>query len=95
MPICLRNLSVHPIVIPVKVFIGKVALANQVPMGTLRESTHGPQNDWILDELNLEGLEEWPKEEQEQAKKLLIRWEHLFAHSNLDLGKTSLIKHPI
>ena len=100
MPICLKNLSVHPIVIPAKVIIGKVTLANPVPlvlllMGTPGESAHGPQKEWLLKELNLQGLEEWPKEEQEQARKLLVRWEHPFAHSNLDLGKTLLIKHQI
>ena len=84
MPIGLRNLGACPIVLPTKVVVGKVALANQVPpvvlpMGTLGESTSGPQKDWILEELNLQGLEEWPKEEQEQARKLLVRWEHLFA----------------
>ena len=92
MPICLRNLSAHPIVIPAKVVIGKVTLANQVPlvvllMWTSGESTHGPQKDLILGKLNLlQGLQEWPQEEQEQARKLLIRWEHLFVSSDLDLG---------
>ena len=38
-------------------------------------------------------LQEWPELEQEQAQELLLKWEHLFAHSNLDLGKTALIKH--
>ena len=98
MPICLRNLSAHPIKIPAKVLIGKVALATQVPlvtlpMGTSGECTCGPWKDWILEELSLQGVENWPKDEQEQARKLLIRWEHLFAHSNLDLAKTSLVKH--
>ena len=99
-PICLRNLSVHPIVISTKVITGKVTPANQVPlvalpMGTLGESAHSLQKDWILEELNLQGLDDWPKDEQEQVKKLLIRWKHLFTCSNLDLGKTSLIKHQI
>ena len=31
--------------------------------------------------------------EQDQARKLLVKWEHLFACSILDLGKISLIKH--
>ena len=26
---------------------------------------------------------------------MLLKWEHLFAHSNLDLGKTALIKNKI
>ena len=30
---------------------------------------------------------------QEQARELLLKWEHLFACSDLDQGKTSLIKH--
>ena len=30
-PICLRNPSAHPMVIPTKVVVGKVTLANQVP----------------------------------------------------------------
>ena len=43
----------------------------------------------------LQGLEEWPEAEQKQARELLLKWKHLFAHSDLDLGKTSLIKHQI
>ena len=37
------------------------------------ESAHGPWKDWILEELNLQDLEEWPKEEQEQAHELLAK----------------------
>ena len=55
--------------------------------------SHGLQKGWILETLNLQGLVEWPKVEQEQARKLLLKWEHLFACSDLDLGRTSLIKH--
>ena len=64
-------------------------------MGALGESTHGPQKVWILEEFNLQGLEECPKEEQEHARNLLVKWEHLSAHSDLDVGKTSLIRHQI
>ena len=97
---CLRNLGAHPIVVPTKVIIGKVVPANQVPLvtlltGTLGGSVSGLQEDWILDELNLQGLEDWPKDEQRQARELLTRWEHLFAHSDLDLRNMSLIKHQI
>ena len=97
-PICLRNLSACPVVIPTKVVIGKVTLANQEPpvvlsMGALAESTFSPKKDWILEELNLQGLEEWLKQEKDKARKLLVKWECLFAHNDLDLGTTSLIKH--
>ena len=90
----------YPIVIPTKIITRKVASANQVPPvallnGTWGESAHSPQKDWILEEFYLQGVEDWPKDEQEQARKLLVRWEHLFVCSNLDLGKMSLIKHQI
>ena len=45
--------------------------------------------------LNLQGLKEWPESEQKWARNLLLKWEHLFAHRNLDLGKTALNKHKI
>ena len=43
--------------------------------------------------LDLQGLGEWPKAEEEQARELLLKWEHLLTHSNLDLGRTALNKH--
>ena len=72
------NLSAHPIVVPTKVVAGKVAPANRVllvapPLGTSGESTCGSQKDWILEELNLQDLEEWPREKQEWARKLLVK----------------------
>ena len=62
-------------------------------METSGGSACGPQKGWILDALNLQHLDEWPEVEQEQARELLLKLEHLFAHIDLDLGKTSLIKH--
>ena len=64
-------------------------------METTVESSCGPRKDWNLEELNIQGLEEWPQEEQDWTRKLLVKWEHLFACSNLELGKTSLIKDKI
>ena len=48
-----------------------------------------------MEALDLQGLKEWPESEQKQARELLLKWEHLFAHNDLDLGKTALIKHKI
>ena len=75
-----------------------MTLANQVllvvlPMETSGLFTHGPWKGWILEELNLQGLEEWPEAKQEKTRMLMLKWEHLFACTDLDLGKTSLIKH--
>ena len=48
-----------------------------------------------MEVLDLQGLTEWPESEQEWARELLLKWEHLFVHSDLDMGKTALIKHKI
>ena len=50
------------------------------------------QKEWVLEALGLQGLKEWPESEQKQARELLLKWEHLFVHSDLDLGTTALIK---
>ena len=66
-----------------------------LPTWTSEESTSNPQKGWVLEALDLQDLREWPEPELEQARELLLKWEHLFAHSDLDLGKTALIKHKI
>ena len=96
----LCNLSTHAMEIPAKTVIGQVIPANQVPLvvhptrtakGTINKASKG----WVLEALDLQGLKEWPELEQKWARELLFKWEHLFVHSNLDLGKTALIKHKI
>ena len=99
-PICLCNFSTFTMEIPTKAVVGQVAPANQVPpvvhpTKTFKESNHKPQKGWVLEALDLQGLQEWPESEQKQARELLLKWEHLFACSDLDLGKTAQIKHKI
>ena len=65
------------------------------PWWKLHESAHDLQKGWILDELNLQYLKNWSEGEWKQTGELLTKWEHLFAHSDLDLQKTSLINHHI
>ena len=65
------------------------------PTRTAKETAKIAPKGWVLEALDLQGLKEWPESEQKQARELLLKWEHLFAHSNLDLGKTVLIKHKI
>ena len=48
-----------------------------------------------MEAVDPQGLTEWPESEQRQARDLLLKWEHLFAHSDLDLSKTALMKHKI
>ena len=99
-PICLRNMSSRAVEIPAKTVVGQVTPANQVPpvvhpTRTATETGTKLQKGWVLEALDLQGLQDWPKSEQEQARKLLLNWEHLFAQDDLDLGKTALIKHKI
>ena len=99
-PVCLCNMSVHAMEIPAKTMVGQVIPANQVPLvvhptRTAKESTTKAPKGWVLEALDLQGLKEWPESEQKQARELLLKLEHLFVHSDLDLGKTALIKHKI
>ena len=99
-PVCLHNLSAHAMEIPAKTVVGQVTPANQVPLlvhptRTAEETVTKAPKGWVLEALDLQGLKEWPKSEQKQARELLLKWEHLFVHSDLDLGKTALIKHKI
>ena len=99
-PICLHNLGAHSIEILTKTVVGPVVPTNQVPLLVLptrasKDSNSNPQKGLVLEALDLQGLREWPKPEQEQARELLLKWEHLFVSSDLDLGKAALIKHKI
>ena len=83
-PICLRNMSLHPVEIPAKTMVGQVTPANQVPpvvhpTRTAAETSTKLQKGWVLEALDLQGLQDWPKSEQGQARELLLKWEHLFA----------------
>ena len=86
--------------IPTKMVIGQIVPANQVPLvvhltRTAAETKHPAQKGWILEALDPQGLKEWPGSVQKQARELLLKWEQLFTHSDLDLGKTTLTKHKI
>ena len=99
-PVCLHNLSAHAMEVPTKTIIEQIVPANQVPpvvhpTRTATETKNPAQKGWILEALDLQGLTEWPESEQKWARELLLKWEHLFAHSDLDLGKTALTKHKI
>ena len=99
-PICLHNMSTHAVEIPAKTMVGQVMPANQVPLvvhptRTTIETNAKVPKGWVLEALDLQGLNEWPESEQKQARDLLLKWEHLFAQNNLDLGKTARIKHKI
>ena len=99
-PVCLCNPSTHAMEVPAKMVTGQIVPANHVPLvvhptRTAAETKHPAQKGWVLEALDLQGLKESPESEQKQARELLLKWEHLFAHSDLDLGKTALTKPTI
>ena len=99
-PVCLDNLSACTVDVPAKMVIGQIVPASQVPpvvhlTRTAAETKCPVQKGWLLEALDFQGLKEWPESEQKQARELLLKWEHLFAHRDLDLGKTALTKHKI
>ena len=51
--------------------------------------------EWLMEKLDLSGLDSWPKPLQEKAKNLLKSHQSLFAKHDLDMGRTSLVKHNI
>ena len=86
--------------IPAKTVVGQVIPANQIPpvvhpTRTAKETTNKASKGWVLEALDLQGLKGWPEYKQKWARELLLKWEYLFAHSDLDLGRTALIKHKI
>ena len=51
--------------------------------------------EWLLEQLDLTGLEEWSKDLQEKAKNMLRRNASIFSKHDLDMGRTNLVKHNI
>ena len=55
----------------------------------------GKEGSWVLDQLNLEGLEVWTTDQQQAAKDLLVESADVFSKNDLDLGKCNILKHDI
>ena len=55
----------------------------------------GKEGTWVLDQLNLEGLNSWISEQQQSAKGLLVEFADVFSQNDLDLGKCNILKHDI
>ena len=51
--------------------------------------------EWLLEQLDLTGLDEWSKDLQEKAKNMLRRNASIFSKHDLNMGKTNLVKHNI
>ena len=49
----------------------------------------------ILESLNLQSIESWNEQQQQSARVLIREYQHLFALTLNELGKTSLVQHDI
>ena len=50
---------------------------------------------WILNLIDLSGLENWPEKLQYEAKEMLKRNAKVFSKDDMDMGRTNLVKHHI
>ena len=50
---------------------------------------------WILNLVDLSGLENWPENLQHEAKEMLKRNAKVFSKDDMDMGRTNLVKHHI
>ena len=95
----LKNISARDITIPSRVVVVRLQQARMIPDDQSSKSKQGPTGgkggSWILDQLNLEGLNSWTGEQQQSARDLLVDSAEVFAKSDLDLGKCNIIKHAI
>lgn len=58
-------------------------------------STDVDDEHWILDKIDLTGLEEYSKADQDFAKEVMLKYSNLFSKHDLDMGRTNLVKHNI
>ena len=95
----LKNISAKAITIPSRIVVGGLQQARMVPDDKASKFKQGPTkgkgDSWILDQLNLEGLETWTGEQQQSARDLLVDSADVFSQSDLDLGKCNIIKDAI
>ena len=50
---------------------------------------------WILNLIDLSGLENWPEKLQHEAKEMLKTNAKVFSKDDMDMGRTNLVKHHI
>ena len=57
---------------------------------TTESEDYKDSGDWLLDQLDLTGLDEWPEELEVKAKDMLKRNASMFSKHDLDMDKTIL-----
>ena len=57
--------------------------------------TEAERQDWLLEKLDLTGLEAWPKDQAERACSLLKEYHDIFSLEKHDVSHTKAAKHKI
>ena len=77
---------------------------NSIPQDSEKGNSSEPNSEnsegkddgsWILNLIDLSGLEDWPEHLQIEAKEMLKRNAKAFSKNDLDMGRTNLVKHHI
>ena len=61
----------------------------------VNENSMEDDGSWILNLIDLFGLENWPEHLQKEAKEMLKRNAKVFSKTDMDMGRTNLVKHHI
>ena len=60
------------------------------------DNTEKPSSEddgsWILDLIDLSGLDDWPEHLQSEAKEMLKRNARVFSKTDMDMGRTNLVE---
>ena len=72
--------------------INAISAKGPDPASTLTEAE---RQDLLLDKLDLSGLEEWPTEQAEKARRLLKEYHNIFFLEKQDMGHTKAAEHKI
>ena len=49
----------------------------------------------MFTKLDLSGIQDWSEDLQQEVHDLMVEYQHLFALNDLELGRTSKVKHEI
>ena len=72
--------------------------AGNAPRNTLLENVPKAKEERIkkiLESLKLQSIQSWNEQQQQSARTLIREYQHLFALTLKELGKTSLVQHDI
>ena len=93
----LRNLSSRTITIPLQSVVGQLqqATIQKVQTPGNKQGSTVKEGTWVLDQLNLDGLDHWSEDQQKAAKELLVASADGLSKDDLDLAKCNILKHDI